>query len=89
MINRWVIDLGEVRDNEEHYIRYWDYMYVGDCDGDVSIRFNTKRNDDFNPEEFDKLTNLDGIDFLLITNTVQVGKKLVIYYKEKKGGWYL
>ena len=86
MISRWVIDLAQARDNEEHYIRYWKYMYVGKCDGEVIIRFNTKRNDDLDPEEFSKITNLDGIDHLLITNTAQSGKILVIYYEEKRGG---
>ena len=89
MLVRWVIDLSEARDNEEYNVKYWEYMYIGDCDGDVSLRFNSKRNDDFNPEEFDKITNLDNVNYLLITNTIQIDKKLVIYYKEKKGGWYL
>ena len=89
MIARYVIDLSEARDNEEVFVKYWKYLYIGDCDGDVSLRFNTKRNCDLNPEEFDKITPLNGVHTLLITNTAQSGKVLVIYYEEKKGGWYI
>ena len=77
-----VLDLGEARDNEEFYIRYWKNIYIGACDGDAKIRFNTKRNTDFNPDEFSKLTDLRGTNFMLISNDAQNGKELVIYYEQ-------
>lgn len=88
MIGRCVIDLEEARENEERYIKYWKYLYIGDCDGEVTLRFNTKRNSDLNPEEFGKIENLDGVHTLLITNTAQAGKTLVLYFEEKLGRFW-
>ena len=89
MIQRCVIDLSEARDNEERFVKYWEYMYIGKCDGDVSLRFNSKRNCDLNPEEFSKIVNLDGVHTLLITNTAQAGKELIMYFSEKQKGMFI
>lgn len=81
MIKRWVIDLGEERANEDHNVKYWKYLYVGDCDGDVRLRFNTPRGADLNPEEFDKIVGLEDVHTLFISNAAQSGKVLVLYYE--------
>lgn len=85
MLERFVIDLGEARDNVVYNIKYWRYLYVGDCDGTVSLRFNTPRGPDLDPEEFDKITDLKGVEYLYITNIAQSGKQLVLYYEERRG----
>lgn len=81
MIERWEIDLGEGRVNEGYNVKYWKYLYIGDCNGDVRIRFNSPRRADLNPEEFDKIVDLEGIHTLFITNNAQTGKVLVLYYE--------
>lgn len=89
MIHRFVIDLEEARDNEAINVKYWKYLYVGACDGDVSLHLNNPRADDVNPDEFDKITDLNGVSLLYVKNTAQSGKELVLYYEEKWGGWYI
>jgi hypothetical protein len=89
MIQRHVISLEEARDNEPIYVKYWKYFYAGACDGEVKLRLNNKRNCDLNPEEFDKITDLNGVTFLLVENAAQEGKELVLYYEEKKGGRFI
>lgn len=86
-MERFVIDLEDARDNEEYNIKYWKYLYIGDCDGDVELRFNSKRAADNDPTEFNKIEDLCGIEYLIIRNTAQPGKKLVIYYEEIKKKW--
>ena len=88
MIQRMLLDLGEARDNEARMVKYWKYFYVGSCDGDVTIKFNNKRNNDLTPDEFSKITDLEGVIYLIFNNTAQEGKELVLYYEEKKGGWW-
>lgn len=83
-MDRETIDLGTARTNEVHSVDEWDYLYVGDCDGDVTIKIGSTSKSPLNPEEFDKITNLGKIYYIYITNTAQAGKTLVIYYERKK-----
>ena len=80
-MDRWVIDLGEARDNAPFMISSWRYLYVGDCDGTVTIRLGSPSSSAFNPEEFDKITDVNNHYYLYVTNTAQAGKKLVIYFE--------
>ena len=88
MIQRMLLDLGEARDNEARMVKYWKYFYVGACDGDVTIKFNNRRNNDLTPDEFSKITDLNGVTYLIFSNSAQAGKELVLYYEEKKGRWW-
>ena len=80
-MDRLVIDLGIERKAESLYIREWKYFYVGDVTGDVKIRF--PGTGWFNPDEFEKLTDIRKYCYLYITNEAQDGKELVIYFEEK------
>jgi hypothetical protein len=80
-MDRWSIDLGTARDDLAYMISSWKYFYVGDCDGTVTIKLGSMSSSPFNPEEFDKLTDVNQYYYLYVTNTAQVGKKLVIYFE--------
>ena len=84
-MDRMVVDLGIARNDEVTQIHEWKYMYVGDCDGDVTIKLDSRSASPLNPSEFDKLTDVNYANFLYITNTVQAGKVLVLYIEEKTG----
>jgi hypothetical protein len=81
-MDRMVLDLGIAREAEAIYIRQWKYLYVGDVTGDVKIRFPGMGW--VNPNEFEKLTDVNQYHYLYITNTAQDGETLVIYFEEKK-----
>ena len=85
-MNRQVIDLGTTRDEAPQMIHEWKYLYIGVCDGDVLIRLG-HHGSPLNPEEFDKITNVDDIEYIYITNTSQSGKKLVLYFTETMHRW--
>ena len=82
-MDRQVFDLGTARNEEVQAIDSWSFLYIGDCDGDVTIKFG-KSLSPLNPEEFDKLTDVDKYKFMYVTNTAQADKKMVIYFEEKK-----
>ena len=81
-MNREVIDLGTARVDVGKIVYETDYLYIGDCDGDVSIKLGSKSATPLNPNEFIKITGIKHIQYLYITNTAQAGKKLVIYFEE-------
>ena len=83
-MDRWVINLGTERDNTPFQIHAWQYFYVGDCDGDVTVRLGSPSSSAFNPEEFDKLTDVSKHYWMYVTNTAQSGKVLVIYFEESR-----
>jgi hypothetical protein len=88
-MNRQVIDLGTARDEEPQMVHSWEYMYIGECDGDVTMRLGSQRlSSPINPDEFGKITNISDIEWIYITNTAQSGKQLVIYFKEKRWMMY-
>ena len=86
-MNRQVIDLGIARDEVAQMIHEWKYLYIGACDGDMLIRLG-HHGSPLNPEEFDKITDVEHIEYIYVTNTAQSGKKLVIYFKEKMNRWW-
>ena len=81
-MDRWLLDLGTARDEEGVMIHSLKYLYVGDCDGDVTIKIGSRSASSLNPDEFDKLTGVREAQWMYITNTAQAGKKLVIYVEE-------
>ena len=83
-MDRWEIDLGETRDNVSFPIHSWKFLYVGDCDGTVKIRLGRPSSSAFNPEEFDKITDVSKHYYMYVTNTAQSGKVLVLYFEESK-----
>lgn len=83
MTNRWVIDLGIERDDEVTLIDSLSYIYIGACDGDVSMKIGNRSASPLHPNEFEKLTDVEDAKFMYITNTAQPGKVLVLYIKEK------
>jgi hypothetical protein len=89
MIDRWKIDLGEVRNDQAFPITELRYIYIGDCDGDVTIKLGSRSHSALNPEEFGKVTDVSNISWIYITNEAQAGKELVLYIEEKEGGWRL
>lgn len=84
-MDRQVIDLGIARSEEVQAIDNWKFFYVGACDGDVQIKIGNKSASPLNPNEFDKLTDVQKASFIYVTNTAQAGKELVIYFEEKMG----
>ena len=88
-MNRQKIDLGTARDEEPQMVHEWKYMYIGDCDGDVTVQMGSRRlSSKLNPEEFDKVEDLNKVDWIYITNTAQSGKQLVIYFEEERRRWW-
>lgn len=83
---RYQLDLGVARDKESLFIQNWRYMYVGDCDGDVELQFDNSGWID--PNEFDKIGEISGYNYLYFKNEAQDGKTLVLYYDEKFKPWW-
>ena len=83
-IRRVSYDLGDARTNERHSMYLWKYLYIGDCNGNVTIKLGSTFNDALNPEEFDKLEKIEEYENYYLTNIAQAGKVLVIYYEENK-----
>ena len=83
-MDRQVIDLGTAHSDEAQMVNEWEYLYIGDCDGDVTIKLGGKSKSPLNPEEFDKITDISHIHYIYVTNTAQSGKKLVIYFEKKE-----
>ena len=81
-MDRLVLDLGVKRVDSPFYIRSWKWMYVGDCTGEVEISLDN--NCCLDPNEFDKLRDLEEFNYLRISNESQEGKTISIYYEEKK-----
>ena len=79
------MDLGTARDEEVTEINRLEYIYVGACDGDVTIKIGSRSMSPLNPDEFDKVTDVEHAKFMYITNTAQAGKQLVLYVEEKMG----
>ena len=80
-MDRQKIDLGIARTDEVQNVYEWDYLYIGDCDGDVTIKLGSRSKSPLNPEEFSKIEDIKHIQYIYITNTAQVGKQLVIYFR--------
>lgn len=87
-MERLKIDLGDTRDNEIYPMFKWKSLYVGACDGDVTIRLGKRSASALHPDEFNKLHDVRHITYLYVTNTAQAGKELVIYYEEDTPKWY-
>ena len=89
-MDREVISLAAARNDEAKMVTDYSFLYVGDCDGDVTIKLGSKSSSPLNPEEFDKITDISHIHYIYVTNTAQSGKKLVIYFerKEKRFRWF-
>ena len=86
-MDRWAIDLGIARNEEVTAIDSLIYLYIGACEGDVTIKIGSPSQSPLNPNEFEKLTDVSHAKFMYITNTAQAGKELVLYVKEKMGWW--
>ena len=86
-MDRWILDLGTARNEEVFPIYELEYIYVGDCDGDVTIKIGSRSASPLNPLEFNKLIDIKPESWLYITNTAQAGKQLVLYIKERKRLW--
>lgn len=84
-MDRETIDLGTARINEAHPVDEWDFLYIGDCDGNVTIKIGSTSKSSLNPDEFSKIENIRKVYFIYITNTAQAGKHLVLYYERKRG----
>lgn len=88
MIERMVLDLGIARVDEVFNIYRWNQLYIGECDGDVTVKLGGSHNSALNPDEFNNLTGISHVKYLYITNTAQAGKTLVIYFEEKYKRWW-
>lgn len=82
---RLVLDLGTKRVKEPLIIREWEYMYVGDCTGNVLLQFDNTGWVD--PSEFDKITDCSDYYYLYFENEAQEDERLALYYEEKKRWW--
>ena len=87
-MERLVVDLGTARDNEVYNIYQWKQLYIGDCDGEVTIKVGGRHVSGLNPNEFNNLVDIESVKYLYITNTPQAGKTLVIYFEEKHTNWW-
>lgn len=79
--------MGIAHDNEIYNMYKWKNLYVGDCDGDVTIKLGKRSTSALDPNEFNKILDVQEFTYLYVTNTAQAGKKLVIYYKEVIRWW--
>jgi hypothetical protein len=84
MVNRMSLDLGTARANDSIIMNRWKYLFVGDCTGDVTIRLGEPSASALDPNEFDKLTGIEDIKYLYVTNIAQSGFELNIYFEEEK-----
>ena len=84
MVNRMSLDLGTARTNTVFPMNKWKYLFVGDCTGDVTIKLGDPSASPLDPNEFDKLTELEDFKYLYVTNTTQSGKELNIYFEEER-----
>jgi len=78
------LDLGTARSNFPIIMNRWKYLYVGNCTGDVTIKLGSVSSSALDPNEFDKLTEIEEYLHIYVTNTAQSGKELNIYYEEEK-----
>lgn len=78
------LDLGSARTNHPINMHRWKYLFVGDCTGDVTIRLGDPSGSPLDPNEFDKLTEIEDFKYLYVTNTTQSGKILAIYFEEER-----
>ena len=83
-MDRMSLDLGTARTNFPIIMNRWKYLFVGDCTGDVTIRLGSVSASSLDPNEFDKLTEIEEYLHIYVTNTAQSGKVLNIYYEEEK-----
>ena len=83
-MDRMSLDLGTARSNLPIIMNRWKYLYVGDCTGDVTIKLGSISAAALDPNEFDKLTEIEEYLHIYVTNTAQNGKELNIYYEEEK-----
>lgn len=81
-MDRMELSLATERNNYPIIMKEWKYLFVGVCTGDVTIRLGSTSGSELDPNEFDKLTEIYEYQHLYITNSVQTGKKLVLYYEE-------
>ena len=79
-MDRWEIDLGVEHINKSYYIRNWEYLKIGYCDGDCKISFEGTGSQD--PNEIDTLRDIAKYTYLYLDNDSQVGCTLVIYFEE-------
>ena len=79
-MDRLVLDLGIERVEDPLSIWNWEYMYIGNCTGDVELKFDNQGWID--PSEFEKMTGVKKFSYLYVSNSVQADEKLVIYYGE-------
>jgi hypothetical protein len=84
MVNRMSLDLGTARTNEPIIMNRWKYLFVGECTGDVTIRLGDPSASPLDPNEFDKLTEIEEFKYLYVTNTAQSGETLNIYFEEER-----
>lgn len=83
-MDRLSLDLGIARTNKAIIMKRWRYLFVGDCTGVVTIKLGSVSTSPLDPNEFDKLTGIENYKFLFVTNTVQVGEELNIYFEEEE-----
>ena len=83
-MDRMSLDLGTARNNFPVMMNRWRYLFVGECTGDVTIKLGSSSASALDPNEFEKLTDINEYKFLYITNTAQAGKELNIYYEEER-----
>ena len=86
MVNRMSLDLGTARTNSPITMHRWAYLFVGDCTGDVTIKLGDPSASPLDPNEFDKVSEIEDFNYLYVTNTAQSGKVLNIYFEEEKLG---
>lgn len=81
-MDRISLDLGIARNEHIIIMHKWKYIFIGDCDGDVTIKLGSLTASPLDPSEFDKISGLEEFNFLYITNTAQAGKVLNFYFEE-------
>lgn len=82
-LDRWVIDLSEKRDGEEHYISELEYLYVGDVTGTLYATFGKRYGQKYLISEFDKMVDVTPHLWMFLYNDAQKGEYAVLYVKEK------
>jgi hypothetical protein len=83
-MDRMSLDLGTARTKEPIIMKRWKYLFVGECTGSVLIALGSPNASPLDPEEFDKLTEIEEFKYLYVTNAAQSGDVLNIYYEEER-----
>ena len=85
MVHRLKFDLTIKRKDLYVPMRRWHYLFVGKCNGNVIIKLERRSASELDPTEFNKITGIEHIRKMYVSNEVQAsGKVFNIYFEEEE-----